>query len=63
MTPSTNAGASASDSLGAGDSYMILDLLGEELSGIAFEKLRDEVEWNTMYHRGKPSRIKSILLL
>ncbi|KAF9074123.1 hypothetical protein BDP27DRAFT_1214632 [Rhodocollybia butyracea] len=39
-------------SLGAGDSYLVMDLLGNELNGTAFEKVRDEVEWNKMYHRG-----------
>jgi len=41
------------DSLGAGDSYLVEDILPEELSEVAFESMGNEVKWNTMYHRGK----------
>jgi hypothetical protein len=40
------------DVLGAGDSYLVLDLLPEDLAEVAFEKLKSEVKWDTMYHRG-----------
>ncbi|KAJ3772520.1 hypothetical protein FB446DRAFT_48708 [Lentinula raphanica] len=38
--------------LGAGDSYLVLDLLDEELSKDAFQKVKDEVQWDVMHHRG-----------
>ena len=41
------------DAVGTGDSYLVADLLPAELANVAFEKLKDEVRWNTMYHRGK----------
>ncbi|THG98826.1 hypothetical protein EW145_g7363 [Phellinidium pouzarii] len=37
---------------GEGDTYLILDVLPPELATGAFERLREEVEWNTMSHRG-----------
>ncbi|TFK71005.1 hypothetical protein BDN72DRAFT_958386 [Pluteus cervinus] len=40
------------DSLGEGDSHLVVDVLPEDLAEVAFEKLREEVKWNTMYHRG-----------
>jgi hypothetical protein len=40
------------DAVGAGDSYMVADLLPEDLANVAFDKLKAEVKWNTMYHRG-----------
>ncbi|KAG6860665.1 hypothetical protein C0995_008852 [Termitomyces sp. Mi166 len=40
------------DSLGAGDSYLVVDVLPHELAEGAFEKMRAEVKWNVMHHRG-----------
>ena len=40
------------DELGAGDSYLVADLLPPELAATAFGKLKVEVQWQTMYHRG-----------
>ncbi|KAF8063264.1 hypothetical protein FPV67DRAFT_1782788 [Lyophyllum atratum] len=40
------------DALGAGDSYLVADVLPADLAGDAFERLREEVKWNTMHHRG-----------
>jgi len=40
------------DVLGAGDSYLVADVLPEKLGKVAFEKLKAEVKWDTMYHRG-----------
>lgn len=40
------------DVLGAGDSYLVADVLPPDLSDIAFAKLKEEVKWNTMFHRG-----------
>lgn len=40
------------DAIGAGDSYLVADLLPEDVAGVAFEKLKAEVKWDTMYHRG-----------
>ena len=42
-----------SHQLGAGDSYLLPDLLPESLAQTAFENLEQEVKWQTMYHRGK----------
>lgn len=41
------------DSLGAGDSYLVTDMLPPDLADIAFERLTTEVQWQIMYHRGK----------
>ncbi|KAJ4490786.1 hypothetical protein J3R30DRAFT_135393 [Lentinula aciculospora] len=38
--------------VGAGDSYIVLDLLDKELSEVAFQKVKEEVEWDVMHHRG-----------
>src|SRR5205814_309981 len=40
------------DVLGEGDSRIVYNLLSGELAAGVFEKLRDEVKWQTMYHRG-----------
>jgi hypothetical protein len=40
------------NNLGAGDSYLVQNFLPEELGASAFEKLREEVKWNVMKHRG-----------
>ncbi|THU78198.1 hypothetical protein K435DRAFT_65016, partial [Dendrothele bispora CBS 962.96] len=40
------------DSIGAGDTYLVLDVLPEELSKTVFAKVRDEVKWDVMHHRG-----------
>ena len=40
------------DELGAGDSYLVTDLLPPELAEVAFERLKTEVKWQTMFHRG-----------
>jgi hypothetical protein len=40
------------EGLGAGDSYLTLNLLPPELESDAFEKLKQEVKWQKMYHHG-----------
>jgi hypothetical protein len=39
--------------LGAGDSYLVLDVLPDDLASISFEQLAEEVKWDTMHHRGE----------
>ena len=43
------------DSLGAGDSYLVTDLLPPDIADVAFGRLKTEVQWQNMYHRGKIS--------
>ncbi|KAJ7591635.1 hypothetical protein C8J56DRAFT_936041 [Mycena floridula] len=38
--------------LGAGDSYLVEQVLTMDLAATAFATLRDEVQWHNMYHRG-----------
>ncbi|KAI4518635.1 hypothetical protein K523DRAFT_254772 [Schizophyllum commune Tattone D] len=40
------------DLIGEGDSRLVLNLLPDELREGIFERLREEVAWETMYHRG-----------
>ncbi|KDR72853.1 hypothetical protein GALMADRAFT_73004 [Galerina marginata CBS 339.88] len=40
------------DALGAGDSYLVTNMLPPELANVAFEKMKTEVKWQTMHHRG-----------
>lgn len=40
------------DTLGEGDSSLVVDVLPQDLADAAFENMRKEVAWNTMYHRG-----------
>ncbi|KAG8835677.1 hypothetical protein FRC17_001866 [Serendipita sp. 399] len=40
------------ENLGAGDSFVQLDVLPEVLEKDAFENLKREVQWKTMYHHG-----------
>ncbi|EEB89061.1 hypothetical protein MPER_12890 [Moniliophthora perniciosa FA553] len=40
------------DSLGAGDSYLVENILGDELSSTSFSKVKGEVKWDVMHHRG-----------
>lgn len=40
------------DTLGDGDSNLVLDLLPPDLAAVAFEKIRNEVAWDSMFHRG-----------
>ncbi|KAJ7689545.1 hypothetical protein B0H17DRAFT_633863 [Mycena rosella] len=42
----------AGDALGTGDSYLILNVVPSELAEVAFERMRDEVKWDVMHHRG-----------
>ncbi len=41
------------DAVGAGDSYLLTEVLPTELGEMAFERLKEEVKWQTMHHRGK----------
>ncbi|RDB21861.1 DNA oxidative demethylase ALKBH2 [Hypsizygus marmoreus] len=40
------------DTLGSGDSYLVEEILPQELAGVAFEKMLTEVKWTVMHHRG-----------
>ncbi|KAL0572255.1 hypothetical protein V5O48_009701 [Marasmius crinis-equi] len=40
------------DELGAGDCHLVEDILGEDLSKDVFQKVKEEVKWDAMYHRG-----------
>ncbi|KAI9889222.1 MAG: hypothetical protein M1814_005671 [Vezdaea aestivalis] len=40
------------DIIAEGDSRIVYDLLPADLATTAFKKLKDEVKWATMYHRG-----------
>ncbi|KAL4248979.1 Fe2OG dioxygenase domain-containing protein [Abortiporus biennis] len=40
------------DKIGEGDTNLVLNLLPPQLADSAFESLRKEVKWNTMFHRG-----------
>lgn len=42
----------AGDALGAGDSYLVENVLPEDFTDV-FEKVRNEVKWDVMHHRGK----------
>jgi hypothetical protein len=42
----------AGDKLGAGDSHLVMDVLPKDLADGAFDKMKEEVAWNTMHHRG-----------
>lgn len=49
------------DSIGAGDSKIIHDVLGPNLAKDAFKLLREEVEWQTMSHRnGQVPRLVAV---
>jgi hypothetical protein len=43
------------DTLGEGDSSLVLDVLPQDLADLAFENMRKEVAWNAMYHHGMDS--------
>jgi hypothetical protein len=40
------------EELAAGDSGLTLNILPEDLEAVAFENLKREVQWKTMYHHG-----------
>lgn len=40
------------EGLGAGDSYLKLNLLPPDIESDVFEKLKEEVKWQKMYHHG-----------
>ncbi|KAG6805473.1 hypothetical protein H0H93_004725, partial [Arthromyces matolae] len=40
------------DSMGAGDSYLVADVLPDDLAESACDMMRTEVKWNVMHHRG-----------
>lgn len=40
------------DKIGEGDTSLVLDVLPPDLAETAFESLRKQVKWNTMFHRG-----------
>ena len=41
------------DEIGAGDSHLVADILPTDLADVAFDRMKEEVGWKTMYHRGK----------
>jgi hypothetical protein len=43
------------DTLGEGDSSLVLHVLPPDLADVAFENMRREVAWNSMYHHGTRS--------
>jgi hypothetical protein len=40
------------DDIGEGDTFLVLNLLSPELEAEAMDRLRREVKWNVMMHRG-----------
>ena len=40
------------DRIAEGDTELLLDILPPDLANVAFENLRNEVQWNVMHHRG-----------
>ncbi|KAJ6573576.1 hypothetical protein DFH09DRAFT_389653 [Mycena vulgaris] len=42
----------AGDALGTGDSHLSLNVVPLELADVAFERMREEVKWDVMHHRG-----------
>ena len=42
-----------SERYGAGDTYLILDVLPPEVAETAMKRLREEVKWSRMMHRGE----------
>ncbi|KAK0501052.1 hypothetical protein EDD18DRAFT_1307503 [Armillaria luteobubalina] len=40
------------DKIGSGDTYIVENLLADDLVDTAFERLKREVHWHTMFHRG-----------
>ncbi|KIJ46464.1 hypothetical protein M422DRAFT_74902 [Sphaerobolus stellatus SS14] len=40
------------NTFGEGDTYLVESLLPEDVAAKAFEQLKDEVQWQTMYHHG-----------
>ena len=40
------------DTLGEGDSSLVLNVLPQDLADVAFENMRKDVAWNSMYHHG-----------
>jgi len=40
------------DTLGEGDSSLVLNVLPQDLADVAFENMRKEVAWQSMYHHG-----------
>ena len=50
------------DEIGAGDSHLVVDILPTDLADVAFDRMKEEVGWKTMYHRGKIFFFLPILL-
>ncbi|KDQ52613.1 hypothetical protein JAAARDRAFT_480823 [Jaapia argillacea MUCL 33604] len=42
----------AGQKMGEGDTYLLTDILPPELAEVALEKLKEEVKWHVMHHRG-----------
>lgn len=53
----------AGDVIGAGDSYLVENLLPAELAIIAFENMQKEVKWQTMQHKGEIGLAARCLLI
>ncbi|KAF4622300.1 hypothetical protein D9613_009202 [Agrocybe pediades] len=49
------SGVADVQALGAGDSYLVANLLPPELADVAFSRIKEEVNWMTMYHRADES--------
>ena len=45
------------EAYGAGDTFLILNVLPPDLAKTAFQALQQEVDWKTMAHRGRSIRI------
>ncbi|PCH34893.1 hypothetical protein WOLCODRAFT_133649 [Wolfiporia cocos MD-104 SS10] len=56
MAAATHAILGPGDNIGEGDTFLLLDVLPPELADVAFQNLRDDVKWDTMFHRGRSVR-------
>lgn len=46
-----------------GDTFIIHNVLPDDLASVAFDELKKEVKWNVMYHRGNEAHCLLCLLL
>jgi hypothetical protein len=50
---------STGESIGEGDTELLIDFLPPDLAEGAFDKLRNEVAWNVMLHHGMRSKFNN----
>jgi hypothetical protein len=66
MSPQQTASGAVAETeqqtLGEGDTYLVRDLLPDDVATDLLEQMKHEVQWQTMHHHGKHESPTELLL-